>query len=89
MKRFEELEECKVDYEKVKNLIESIFEEKIKFKSDIGKTFEIAECDYKTLVENIKFSKKYCKDFGYELCVFSDKMFNRTFHIRFDKLNSK
>ena len=39
MKRFEELEEYKVDYEKVKNLIESIFEEKIKLKSDIGKNF--------------------------------------------------
>jgi len=33
--------------------------------------------------------EKYCKNFGYELCVFSDKTFNRTFHIRFDKLNSK
>jgi hypothetical protein len=70
MKRFEELEERKVDYGKVKNLIESIFEEKIKFKSDIGKTFEIVECDYDVLVEDIEFSRKYCNDFGYELHVF-------------------
>lgn len=85
MKKYEELEENKVDYEKVKNLIESIFEEKIKLKNDIGKNFEITEYDYDVLVEDFEFSRKYCDDFGYEFHVFYDKSFDRTFYIKFVK----
>lgn len=86
MKKYEELKEYKVDYNKITALIELIFSSKIQLKSDIGKDFKITEYDYDVLVEDIELSREYCKDFGYELSVFYSKPFDRTFYIRFDKL---
>jgi hypothetical protein len=85
MKRYEELKEREIDYEKIKNLIEHIFEEKIKLKNDIGKNFEIEGIDYDVLSEDLEFSRKYCENFGYNISIFYEKMFDRKFFIRFDK----
>lgn len=88
MKRYEELKEREIDYEKIKNLIEHIFEEKIKLKDDIGKNFEIEESDYDILSEDFEFSRKYCESFGYSISIFYERtMYDRTFFIGFARLS--